>query len=201
VRNTQNTEREAHLTALREEIAGRVREPAQWPLFEIATTRLDDEHTRIHIAIDLLIADAPGIRQLLSEWMASDAGREPGPAPRVSFRDYVRALEGVEETETFARARDYWLARLPELPPAPELPLHTAPETLPAARFTSRSLALTPEQWTSLRQRALRNGLTPSMVLCWAYAATLRTWSANDTFTLNVTVNERLPLHPDIDHV
>ncbi|MEU0023712.1 AMP-binding protein, partial [Streptomyces rochei] len=31
--------------------------------------------------------------------------------------------------------------------------------------------------------------------------ATLRTWSANDTFTLNVTVNERLPLHPDIDHV
>ncbi|TLS41562.1 amino acid adenylation domain-containing protein, partial [Streptomyces montanus] len=35
----------------------------------------------------------------------------------------------------------------------------------------------------------------------WAYAATLRAWSASDAFTLNVTVNERLPLHPDIDRV
>ncbi|MET9836148.1 condensation domain-containing protein, partial [Streptomyces sp. NPDC006385] len=159
VRNTQNTEREAHLTALREEIAGRVREPAQWPLFEIATTRLDDEHTRIHIAIDLLIADGATLGRIVHEWSAFH--HNPGvemACPAITFRDYVRALEDVEETEAFARARDYWLTRLPELPPAPELPLRTAPETLPAARFTSRSLALTPEQWTSLRQRALRNG-------------------------------------------
>jgi hypothetical protein len=29
------------------------------------------------------------------------------------------------------------------------------------------------------------------MVLCWAYAAVLRTWSSSEAFTLNVTVNDR----------
>ena len=201
VRDVGNSEREARLAGLREEIAGRVREPAQWPLFEIAVTRLDEEHARVHMAVDLLIADAPGIRQLLGEWLTLDAGRDPGPAPRVTFRDHVRALEGVEESAAFARAREYWLDRLPDLPSAPELPLRVAPEAVEAVRFSARSLELSPERWTRLRQRALRNGLTPSMVLCWAYAATLRTWSAGDAFTLNVTVNERLPIHPDIDRV
>ncbi|MEU5977831.1 amino acid adenylation domain-containing protein [Streptomyces sp. NPDC047315] len=189
------------LEDIREEIAGRVRDPGQWPLFEIAVTRLDDERTRVHLAIDLLIADAPGIRQLLGEWLALEDGRDLGPAPQISFRDYVRALEGVEDSSRFVRAREYWLQRLPELPGAPELPMRVAPEAVRTARFSSRSLELSSERWAGLRQGALRRGLTPSMALCWAYAAVLRTWSASDDFTLNVTVNERLPLHPDIDQV
>jgi amino acid adenylation domain-containing protein len=201
LRDAAPEEREACLAATRELLAGRVRDADQWPLFDIAATLLDDGRIRIHVAVDLLIADAPSIRQLMGEWLAVSAGRDPGLAPQVSFRDYVRALEGVEETPAYQKGREYWLGRLPELPAAPELPLRTAPESVEAARFSSRSLQLDPERWRRLRQHALRGGLTPSMALCWAYAATLRAWSASDAFTLNVTVNDRLPLHPDIDRV
>jgi amino acid adenylation domain-containing protein len=201
LRDAAPEEREACLAATRELLAGRVRDADQWPLFDIAATLLDDGRIRIHVAIDLLIADAPSIRQVMGEWLAVSAGRDPGLAPQVSFRDYVRALEGVEETPAYQKGREYWLGRLPELPAAPELPLRTAPESVEAARFSSRSLQLDPERWRRLRQHALRGGLTPSMALCWAYAATLRAWSASDAFTLNVTVNDRLPLHPDIDRV
>ncbi|MDT9692582.1 condensation domain-containing protein, partial [Streptomyces sp. P9(2023)] len=194
-------ERDDRLAGIREAVAGRVRAPEQWPLFEIATTRLEGDRTRIHVAMDLMIADAPGIRQLLGEWLAIDAGREPGPVPGVSFRDYVGALERVEESVGFVAAREYWLGRLGELPGAPEVPLRVSPESVGAARFSSRSVELSPERWGRLRRRALAGGLTPSMVLCWAYAAVLRGWSASEAFTLNVTVNDRLPVHPDIDRV
>ncbi|MEV8018134.1 amino acid adenylation domain-containing protein [Streptomyces sp. NPDC086554] len=201
LRGAEPADRDDRLASIREEIAGKVRAPEQWPLFEIGTTRLDDRHTRIHIAVDLMIADAPSIRQLLGEWLAVDAGSDPGPVPEVTFRDYVLGLEAVEDSAGFRAARKYWLERLAELPPAPELPLRTPMESVAAAQFSSRSFELSGERWSRLRQRALAGGLTPSMVLCWAYAATLRTWSASDDFTLNVTVNDRLPVHPDIDRV
>lgn len=201
LRGAEPADRDDRLASIREEIAGKVRAPEQWPLFEIGTTRLDDRHTRIHIAVDLMIADAPSIRQLLGEWLAVDAENDPGPLPEVTFRDYVLGLEAVGDSAGFRAARDYWLERIAELPPAPELPLRTPMESVAAAQFSSRSFELSGERWARLRQRALASGLTPSMVLCWAYAATLRTWSASDDFTLNVTVNDRLPVHPDIDRV
>ncbi|TLS39481.1 amino acid adenylation domain-containing protein, partial [Streptomyces montanus] len=117
-------EREARLGAVREELSGRVREPGRWPLFEVAVTRLDEERTRIHVAVDLLIADGATLGRLVHEWGA--LYRDPEAeitAPAVTFRDYVRALEGVEESAAFVRAREYWLGRLDELPAAPELPL------------------------------------------------------------------------------
>jgi yersiniabactin nonribosomal peptide synthetase len=190
------------LAAVRERLAARVRPPETWPLFDIAVSQLDGGRQRVHVAIDMLIADGPGVRRLLAEWLAAAAGHDLGPAPGVTFRDYVQAAPaGAGQGEAYAKAREYWTGRMAELPPAPQLPLATSLETLGTARFATRSTELTAEQWTRLRQRALRGGFTPSMVLCWAFAATLRTWSASDAFTLNVTVNERAPLHPDIDEV
>ncbi|WP_223736877.1 non-ribosomal peptide synthetase [Streptomyces purpurogeneiscleroticus] len=201
LRGLEEEERRGRLEGLRAEISGRVREPGEWPLFEIVVSRVEGERCVLHFAIDLLIADAPSIRRIVGEWLTLNSGGHLDPAPEVSFRDYVRALEGAEDSAVHAVAREYWLERLPELPAAPELPLRVAAESVTSAKFSSRSFGLRAEQWARLRQAALRHGLTPSMVLCWAYAATLRAWSATDEFTLNVTVNDRLPVHRDIDRV
>ncbi|MDQ8706513.1 amino acid adenylation domain-containing protein [Streptomyces sp. LHD-70] len=201
LRGLEEGNRRERLETLRAEISGRVRDPGEWPLFEIAVSRVEGDRCVLYFAIDLLIADAPSIRRIVGEWLSLNAGGHLDPAPEVSFRDYVRALEVAEDSAVFAAAREHWLGRLAELPAAPELPLRVAAESVTSARFSSRSFGLGAEQWARLRQAALRHGLTPSMVLCWAYAATLRAWSATDEFTLNLTVNDRLPVHPDIDRV
>ncbi|MCF6526636.1 condensation domain-containing protein, partial [Streptomyces sp. JJ36] len=190
LRDRPEPERERHLGAVRERLAHRVRRPDAWPLFEIATTRLDARHTRLHLAIDLLVTDGASLGRLLHEWgvryQRPDA--VPPAPPEVSFRDYVRALERLEDSPAYAQARDHWLARLPDLPEAPALPTRKAPGSVRQPRFTTRTFRLDGTAWTRLRQRALGHGLTPSMALCWAYAAVLRTWSGQDRCTLNVTV-------------
>ncbi|HJT90560.1 MAG TPA: condensation domain-containing protein, partial [Mycobacterium sp.] len=194
--------RAQELSAVRERISSRFRPTDTWPLFEVAVCDLDADNARIHLAIDLLIADGTTLAMMVDEWnKLYQNPKAEIPTAAVSFRDYVRALGEVESSEAFGRAREYWLARMQDLPPAPALPLRVAPESLDVVRFASRDFQLDAQRWTRLRQRSLSNGLTPSMVLCWAYAAVLRVWSGTPSFTLNVTINDRLPVHPDVNRI
>ncbi|MCF6526373.1 condensation domain-containing protein, partial [Streptomyces sp. JJ36] len=198
LRDRTEPERERHLDALREEFRARDRAPHVWPLFDVAVTRLDARRSRVHLTVDLLVADGPSIRRLLGEWLAAAAGREPEPVPDAGFREWVRALEEREDGPAFAAAWKYWLTRVPDLPDAPALPMRVAPEAVEVPRASARTFRLDGAAWARLRRHALDRGLTPSMALCWAYGAVLRTWSGQDRCTLNVTVNDR-SLLPGLD--
>ena len=52
-----------------------------------------------------------------------------------------------------------------------------------------------------LKARAAAAGVTPSVVILSAFSQVLAYWSKTPWFTVNVTVNNRLPLHPQIDAV
>ncbi|MQA26310.1 MAG: non-ribosomal peptide synthetase, partial [Micromonosporaceae bacterium] len=173
-----------------------------WPLFEVRATCLDDRRTRVHISVDLLITDGTSFARLVHELSARIADPEQSlPELELTFRDYQLAVERMEEGPRYARARDYWRRRLDELPPAPQLPLAKPMGAVHEPRFSRRSFQLSAEQWCSLRQRAAQRGLTPSMVLMCAYSEVLGEWSSSARFLLNVTVNNRLPLHPQVDEL
>jgi amino acid adenylation domain-containing protein len=194
--------REARLQAIRRELDHRAFQPQHWPLFELRASRLDERHVRLHLAIDLLITDGTSIGRLLSE--LSERYVDPGrvwPGLEVSFRDYQVAVGGLVGSARFERARGYWLGRLGSLPAAPELPLAVALSAVAAPRFSQRSFVLEPAGWAGLRSRASRHGLTASSVLAAAYAAVLGQWARSPRFTLNVTVNGRLPLHRQVNEV
>src|SRR3546814_2792899 len=63
---------EERLAAVREAMSHHVFDPSRWPLFDIRATRLDGE-IRIHIGMDLLIADAASLLQLYRDWGALHA--------------------------------------------------------------------------------------------------------------------------------
>src|SRR5205807_104814 len=107
----------------------------------------------------------------------------------------------VDGSERHERARDYWVRRVPQLPPAPGLPLATSPSAVDRPRFSRRMYRLDARLWSTLRERAAGRGLTVSMVLAAAYARVLGAWSADERFTLNVTVNSRPPVHPQVGEV
>ncbi|CAA2105845.1 Phenyloxazoline synthase MbtB [Methylobacterium bullatum] len=193
--------REARLDAIRETMAHRVPSPGHWPLLELRVSRLSAERDRIHLSCDAIVAD------VYSMFLAFDEVGRLYDDPTLSldglafsFRDYVLAIKAQESLPAFVAAERYWLARIDGLSPPPDLPLALTAPSGPS-RFVRRTLHLPAPRWLALKRRANALGLTPSLVLLCAYAETLRMWSRNPAFTINLTLFNRLPLHPDIERI
>ena len=190
----------AGLLALRERMSHQVFTPEQWPLFQIEAAQLSDDKLRFFVSFDVLIGDAWSF-QLLGQEMAQLLQGNPLVPLRISFRDYVIAEQAFRDTAAYQQALDYWQRRLPQLPPAPELPLTMAPSQVQSPRFERRRGRLAPPLWQQLKQRAYQANLTPSGVVLAAFAEVLATWSRQPQFTLNLTLFNRYPLHPEVNRL
>ena len=191
-----------HLTATRERMSHQVFDPQRWPLFEIRLSKLGDNRFRLHTGIDALIADAGSFAIIEQEYDVIARGEgHMLPPLGITFRDYVLAERGLADTPAYDRARDYWLARLDALPPAPDLPLARDPQMLSSGRFVRHEGRLDAASWNILKAKARQLNLTATTLLLTAFAEVLRTWSVRADFTLNLTLFNRVPLHPDVDHL
>ncbi|ANS63556.1 amino acid adenylation enzyme/thioester reductase family protein [Streptomyces lincolnensis] len=185
---------------IRGELAQRTYTPATWPLFDVRLTH-SPERLLVHLSVDLLVTDFSGVQQLLGELeqLCLEPDRPLTPVP-VSFRDHVLAERRLRDSARWARDRAYWLDRLDDLPPAPELPVLTE-ESGREVRFRRLADRLTSQESAALRQRAAARDLTVSTVLLAAYAEVIGQWSARPRFTLNLPVFAKRPVHPDIGRV
>ncbi len=176
-----------------------------WPHFELLLHVLDGGRTRLHANLDMMLVDAYSVDLLFKDWgqLYEDPDRELPPIA-VSFRDYVLAEAAVMRgSEAAKRSEDYWAGRMHALPPPPQLPSHPAPnaETLAKPRFGHYLGSLEPRRWQALKARATEAGLTPSSVMCAAFAEVLNYWSKSPRFTINLTQFRRFPLHPDVNKI
>jgi acyl transferase domain-containing protein len=190
------------LQAVRERMSHQVLPTETWPLFEIRATKIDERRTRLHVSYDLLIGDAWSWRLLAEELVR--IYREPVialPDLEITFRDYVLGERAFRESERYKRAELYWRERLAELPGPPDLPLARQPGQIEKPHFVRRMWEIDRERWTALKEKGTRAGLTPSGLLVAAYAEVLSRWSRRQHFTINLTLFNRLPLHPQINAV
>ncbi|MGD9482024.1 amino acid adenylation domain-containing protein [Streptomyces sp. TRM70308] len=194
--------REAHLRELRERLSHQVLPLDSWPLFDVRVTWTEGARARVHVGIDLLVADVASVRLFFLElgdlYADPDA---PLPALPVSFRDHVLAAERLRESDAHAQARAYWRRRAETLPPNPRLPLRPRAGSDGPVRRTRRAARLEAAAWARVRERAAARGLTPSAVQLAAYATVLGTWSRDGHFTLDVPLFNRHPPHPGIEGV
>ncbi|ANN15485.1 non-ribosomal peptide synthetase [Amycolatopsis orientalis] len=180
--------------AVRAELGHRVHETTRWPLFDLHVTP-----GTLHISMDSLIADWASAGILLGELetLLADPHAELPPLD-ITFRDHLLAERALRDTDRYRRDREYWQARVDELPAAPELPRKPGESTGPV-RFERRHTRLDAPTWTALCERAKQYGLTPSNVVLAAYADVLRRWSRRPRFGLNLTLLNRRPTHPQVD--
>lgn len=191
---------DAHIGDIRAEMAHQVLPADRWPLFDVRASRLDDTRSRLHVSLDMLILDGFSVGLLYQDWQRFY--EEPGRAAaqlELSYRDFVLAEESLRAGRKYAEDREYWLGRLDELPPPPELPLATGQPK--RSQFTRRHTRLPREQWEAVKATARHRGVTPSAVLMTAFSDVLRSWSKRPDFTLNLTLFNRPPLHPQIGEI
>lgn len=193
------TDDPGELDRMRDRLSTRIADPATWPLLHVEAVTIGAS-TRLAFSFDYLVLDALSIVVLLRELAVRY--RDPAAPLRplgLTFRDYV--LQATPPADEVARAREYWLARLDDLPPAPRLPLAADPAGMVAPRFTRLEARLSPQEWQQLRELSRQHGVTPSAAVATAYAAVLSRWSDRADLTLNLTVFDRRDVHPDIDTI
>lgn len=190
---------DAHMRALRESCAHKVFDPTSWPLFHVAAVR-DGRRTRLAIGLDNLVLDALSILRFYAELgeLYADPHRDD-PAPELRFRDYLASARPSDET--LRNARCHWDTHLPTLPPAPQLPLARDPALLGIPRFLRLQGHVDATRWRHIQAQASIHGLTASAILLTAFAEVLGRWSAQSELTLNLTLFDRQPIHPDIHRV
>ncbi|MFI7708001.1 amino acid adenylation domain-containing protein [Nonomuraea sp. NPDC049480] len=184
---------------LREQMSHQVLDVSTWPLFDARAVR-HDGRVRLGISFDNIIVDALSMMIFLAE--LDQLYHDPTtvlPPIEVSFRDYVLAQN--PDPAVFETAQAYWADRLPELPPAPQLPLRVDPAMIGRPRFARRELRLPAERWRAITEVARQHELTPATVLATAFGEVLSRWSAQEALTLNLTLFDRREVHPDIHRV
>ncbi|MBT4835864.1 MAG: amino acid adenylation domain-containing protein, partial [Methylococcales bacterium] len=196
----QEIEQQWHET--RNHLEAQVLPTEQWPLFELAAHIIDDQNTRIYFSFDLLMGDVWSFLVLSKEWLQLYQEPEIELTPlEVNFRDYVLAEKEILSSDIFNDQWSYWKKRLPSIPNAPDLPLAIKPSEIEKPRFVRCAYVLEKTPWQALKQRAKSAGLTSSLVLCAVYAEVLARYSKQSDFTLNLTLFNRLPLHPQVNEI
>jgi len=199
--NNPKDQKEA-IESIRESMSHQVLPSDKWPLFDIRATLLGEKCTRLHFSLDALAVDGWSYLLVFKEWSELYHHPEKELKPiELTFRDYVLAEKKLIDSDLYKNSRDYWLNRLDKLPPAPVLPLIKHPSSVKRPRFKNRKSVLLAKDWLLLKKRANKANLTPSTVLLAAYAEILKAWSKDPRFTLNLTLFNRQPLHPQVNEV
>jgi pyochelin synthetase len=202
LRGASPGQQSAELSRIRAEMSHQSMAPERWPMFDIRISWLDDRRLRLHLNFDNLIVDQTSLSVVFGDWRRfyTEPGWDPEPL-QLSYRDYVLAEKSLREGSRYARAKEYWLDRLDQLPAAPGLPLAMQPAQLSHPEFTARVARLPRERWNAIKGIARRRGLTPSAVLMTVFGDVLQLWSKQPAFTLNLTLFNRPMLHPQMSQV
>lgn len=200
--NSTPADAEAAVQATRQELSHQVLAADQWPLFDIRATRLSAEQSRLHVSLDLLILDAWSIFLFFSEWhkFYEDACYAPAPL-KLSFRDYALAEQQWKTSASYINSYAYWMRRVDDLPAAPELPLRPQLDIKAKPQFSRREARIPKALWQQLKNRARERGITPSSLLLAAYSEVLARWSHTPHFSVNVTIANRMSMHPDVNQL
>lgn len=119
------SEAEAEKAALsvRDRISHRKLQIEQGEVAGIELTLLPQRKTRVHIDIDLLVADVQSLHIILRDLAtAYNGGQLPDESKAWNFAAYLQEQEE-EESDEREQAKAYWKKRLDVLPKGPELPM------------------------------------------------------------------------------
>ena len=183
---------EEELIRVRQTIVTRAYEPHQWPLFDVRVTHIARNRHRLHFYFDLLIVDGLSVSIIFSELEQLYSHPTASLPPiRLSLGEVLRATNSGKNGATYEESKRYWLARIPNLPPMPDLPLMRTPVGSATGRFRRYRGCLSAAAWSALKITAAEIGLTPTMALCAAYAEILCLWSRRPHFLLNIMFSNR----------
>ncbi len=186
---------------LREEMKDHQFILGKWPMFDVKVTKYKNGEYRVHIGIDCLILDGWSINMFLNQFISAYMGN-PVEVTDYTFRLYLEEERQWLRNKQYHRdSQKYWTEQINKLPPAPHLPLKNKLEDIKKPSFKRKQFFMSEEKTYVFFQRLKKYELTPSIALCTAYMMSLSKYSETPDVTLNLTMFNRQPIHPDVQKV
>lgn len=201
LRGVTQEEAEKELLRVREKNSHRILDLTKGEVAVLEVSLLPSGKTRMHLEVELLVADVQSMKILLRDLLRASKGLAlPEGSRNWSFRHYLEEEQhrGAKEEE---EARAYWERRMDTLPEGPMLPLRILPENLKEVRFVRREESFSPDEWEKLKALARSWKTTPAMLLLAAYATVIERFSENSHFLLNLPLFHRNTAYAGIEDV
>jgi amino acid adenylation domain-containing protein len=200
-RNNKQSAKDQRM-AWRNEMSHQNRPTDQWPHFDIRVVLCPNRNSVLHVSLNLLTLDLGSLQILFKEWLIwYQDSTQKLPQLNLSFRDYRLIEQQIENSELYEKSRAYWLDRLANLPIAPTLPLIQPTSSLQTSRFKRHQFQLPQTHWHQLKAQANQLGITPTNILLAVFSRILANWGNSSVFTLNLTLFQRQPLHPQTNEI
>ncbi|MFI7123109.1 condensation domain-containing protein [Amycolatopsis sp. NPDC049868] len=202
LRTASAVEADAAVESIRDEMSSVGPDPRHGPGFAVRLSLLPGARARVHIALNLALADGWSARIFMRDLLTLSADANAMLPPMLTdFRDYVDAMHRLRATPEWQQDFDWWRQRLDTMPVAPALPLVADPGEVMAKGMGLRERRFEPAQWTALKETCARQGVTPSAAFTAVYAITLAKLTGSRRLLINTLQANRHPLHPDVDRM
>ncbi|WP_326984029.1 amino acid adenylation domain-containing protein [Chryseobacterium sp. MYb264] len=174
----------------------------KWPMFHFEVSRPDTENTLLHLSVDLLLLDAWSADLLMREIIKAYQGHEI-KKPSYTVKQYIADEKKwhLNHKHFIEKAEEYWLSKLNNIPSGPELPFSKPLSEIENPKFRRYTFAIQEKDIQTLNTRAGQYGLSATAVFATLFSKLLSLWSNGKALTLNMTLFNRLGLHPDVNEV
>ena len=155
----------------------------EWPQFDFTVfkTNVKDE---LIINLSLLVCDGGSVSIFFRELFEIYFNPEKElPALKLTFQDYINHLSLQKKSEKYRVAKDYWKKRLDTLPLGPELPYQLGKES---GIMVHKERKIDSHTFELLKERAKKNNVSLSVLLCTIYTKVLAYYSRNQHFSLTM---------------
>lgn len=174
----------------------------QWPMFHFEVSSVNSAETILHLSVDLLLLDAWSADLLMREIIKAYQGQEV-KKPGYTVKQYITDEKKwhLEHQQFIQKAEDYWESKLKNIPAGPALPFKKALSEIENPQFRRYTFAVSDKAIEVLTQKAGQYNLSATAVFATIFSKLLSHWSGGKALTLNMTLFNRLGLHPDINEV
>lgn len=191
---------------VRSSLSHKIYQTDQFPLFDILVTKCNFDNQEpfyiLHIGFDILLMDGNSTRIFYDELSALYLEPEKTFEPiLVNYRDYALQVAKIRNSKLFIQDKEYWFKKLPEYNFEYNLPFKCRVTDVEHPHFTSISKAVPLEIWEQLKEKAITYNIGLTTIILTIYGKVLSKWSNQKQITINLTLFNRLPLHPQINSV
>lgn len=159
-------------------------------VIELAVSKLDPSHVRLHLGLDLLVADVVSFKIIIDD--LADLYLHDSPVTEIpwSFSQYLRQKEQ-KRSANYEADKLFWEELVKDIQPGCNLPFATRPESLTGATYQRHGFSLSRTDYENLKALASENRTTVSMILLSLYCLILGRWSGQKKLLINIPLFNR----------